>query len=229
MTLAEIVATDDIYIDGNQDYALEARDTCGFKVAKLEWPGPGSCDIAWRKRDKLFAVEEKKPLDLTGSLEKRRLQRQLRRLVEACDVPIVGLRCTEPDYAAYEGFCFQTSLWTPEWYMLRLAEWQARGLVVFLPHAEVLPYLFRLRSVLTGEHPVVLAGTDQKRPEGRTPHEKALKRLFDGMGDKTAKKIITYFGGDSALVDMLAQPLNTWKAAGANKKILAQLEVYQGD
>ena len=240
MSLRDIVTDQDLlYIDGNQDYAAAAKLDDRFKVLKLGWhtgSTPRSCDVAWWREGKLFAMEEKKPADLAGSLRNRRLNRELRGIVAEADVPVLGLRVLKSIGEDLE--CDLVEFWFEDFYagknahwpLLEASKWAAHGLTVFLPAApaDVLGYLVRLRDALTSAGArSILAGSDQKRQLGETPFERHVRRLFDGVGPILAAKLDKYFNGNF-MVAINARPM-MWRAAGAHKGIVKQVEELQNE
>lgn len=224
MSLRDIVTDSTlIYVDGNQDYASLAKQDGRFHVCKLGWhtgATPRSCDVAWWQDGKLFAMEEKKPGDFDSSLRARRLQRELRGIVDVVDIPILGLRTRLDDYLGVGYY------WIDEdWTLLEASKWTLHGLTVFLPphKNDMLGYLVRLRDALTSAGArSILAGTDQKRHVGGSPFQQRVRRLLDGVGPVAAQKLDDYFQGNFMLA-INARPA-MWRAAGAHKGIVKQVE-----
>lgn len=233
MSLRDLISTDAIYVDANQSYAADLKGLKGFEVRKLEWPGTDgrrtSCDLAWRYTDMVVGVEEKKPADLSSSIGSRRLQRQLRQLMEACDIVVLALH-TKRDYLLGfgEAFDFQDNgkRLTADYQMLRLAEWSNVGHTVFIPSLGHRTYLPKLRTAIGKREGLsILAGTDRVREDGRTPFTTAMRRLFNGMGPALAAKLEAAYGGDfiKAVTSNPAQ----WRKVGIHKGIVKQLEALQ--
>jgi len=222
-SLRDIVTGPDIYVDGNQDYARALKGVKGFTVCQL------SCDLAWiNKNSKLVGVEEKKAPDFSSSMngKRSRLPRQLRELIDEVDVPVLALRL--------DGFSNVYWSWDEHGNdmesMLRLIEWAPRGLLIMLPSliSDMEIFLPLMRSAMEKENVRILAGSDRKRPKSSSPFQRALMRLFNGCGKKTAARIEDYFKSGKYVAysfqQALAAPNEAWKNAGANKLIIKQLE-----
>jgi hypothetical protein len=212
---------DRIWVDGNQDYAPRAARDKRFSVAQLEWEGTEgrtSCDVAWRHKKRLYMMEEKKLGDFHTSTRSRRLQRQLRGIVTAAYVPVIGIRQS----ALYSG---DASLDNKE--LLDIASWAPRGYIVLLPVSakSVFEFLPGMVQALTSSKARILAGTDKKRPRA-APFEQSLMRLFDGIGAARAKSIALGFKtrGVTTVREALNCDESVWKDAGAHVGIRRQLE-----
>jgi hypothetical protein len=220
-----------IYIDPHQDYRALAQESPHFTIKTLEWPTESgnlaSCDWAFWAGEFLVMGEEKKPGDYNTSLSSRRLQRQLRNVMLMADIPVLGLRL--------DNYAFMTELYSwdmTRWGMEEINKWSNWGRVVFLPKAakDTMNTLLTLRNMMAkpkaAENMTIFAGTDRKPPTAPDPTVQALMRLFDGVGRKTAEKLVKNFEGYK-LKQILQQPPATWKWAGANKNVLKQLEGLQ--
>ena len=93
---------DTIYVDGRQDIAGYIKQSRRQKISVAQLTEGDYVMVT--PSGLTVGIEEKKPADLAGSLRSRRLQRQLRRLEKAVDIPLLGLR-----FMARGGF-------TPEWW-----------------------------------------------------------------------------------------------------------------
>lgn len=175
----------------------------------------------------VVGVEEKKEPDLYSSWYSHRLQRQLRHLLQACDVAVLGIVPVT---------LFGLSAEDEARIVKELMAWQLMGgLVVRLPthpHNTV-KWLREWRSWLQpGRHLLsILAGDDRqrKREKGRhslSPCAKALSRLLVGCGPVLSEKIAAYFNYD--LVTALSASMEEWAKAGGHKGILKELANVRG-
>ena len=87
---SELGADDVIYVDGRQDVAESLRKGNRKKVSIAKLPEGDYVMVT--PAGLTVGIEEKKANDLASSLRSRRLQRQLRRLEKAVDIPLLGLR-----------------------------------------------------------------------------------------------------------------------------------------
>jgi hypothetical protein len=228
MSLREIVTDPDlVYVDHAQPDSSWARTTPGFEIAHLRWQvpeGEASCDYAWLNKGKLWGVEEKRGADLVSSANKRRLQRQLRELVVEVDVPVLALRL---DYDPWDGAVLTLELGEGE--LVRLMRWLSEwpGRTLWLPDSLGLSdTLSWARTGLTSPKLGVLAGTDRKRPKAPTQFQTWLRRLFTGVGAKTATRLESGFKGKTFAQALKAGPAQ-WHKAGAHVGIIRQLEAMQ--
>ena len=171
----------------------------------------------------LLLVEEKRLSDLKRSWKARRLQRQLRWMLQAnpSGLNILGLRGSGPS-------TLQETFWDylPQELALDLLKWQALGgLVGYLPHSpRFLPKVIREWSAsLKPGVPLlsILAGRDlDKRPKASSPFEQALMRLFDGVGRVTAEKIAARVPSLAAMLNISDEEL---RAAKIPAKVIEQI------
>ena len=213
-----------IYVDGRQDVAdyVKRSNRKGFAVAKLQ-----EGDYAMvSKTGKTIGIEEKKPPDFCNSLRSRRLQRQLRRLEKSVDIPVLALRFIRSP---------KGDIYKPDWWQLNnlnvtveLLKWDIRGAIIFLPADEdkLLSTLTRVRNILQpGSHlHSIVAGSDVKRVEDTTPFSKLVRRVVDGVGAKSAKRLEEHYGSD--IWALFKDDEDGWKEAGLHvgqRRTLAEL------
>jgi len=179
-------------------------------------------------------VEEKRIPDLYSSLSSRRLQKQLRHLEEAVDIPVLALR-TEMDLGSKinigEGFfLYSEELKFPRDGFIKvqreLTKWALRGLLIVLPSdpQAVLNTLDQLRKTLQpGRHlNSIVAGTDKKRVIDTTAFRTAIRRLVPGVGPKAAEKLEIFF--KKSLANAVSAKPEQWAEAGMHKGIVASFE-----
>ena len=207
-----------IFVDGRQDIAGYIKQSRRKKISVAQLPEGDYVMVT--PSGLTVGIEEKKPSDLAGSLRTRRLQRQLRRLEKAVDVPLLGLR-----FMARGGF-------TPKWWQfgslsmpIELLKWSLRGGIVLLPHGEdnLIKTLRRVRNILQpGRHLFsIVAGSDQK-VTGSTGFNRAVQRMIEGVGPSTASKIEEHYKG--SIRDLLFDDEEGWAKAGLNVRQKANLE-----
>ena len=209
---------DTIFVDGRQDVAEYIRQSRRKKVLVAQLTEGDYVMVT--PSGLTVGIEEKKPGDLGSSLRSRRLQRQLRKLEKAVDIPLLGLRFT-----GRRGF-------TPHWWQLgslsmpiELLKWSLRGGIILLPYGEdsLLKTLRRARNVLQpGRHLFsIVSGTDQK-VKGDTHFQRAVQRMIEGVGPSTAKKLHAHYEGD--LRELLFDTEEGWLDAGLNIRQRTALE-----
>jgi hypothetical protein len=146
-------------------------------------------DYVFVSKNGVVAIESKTIPDLMGSYERRRLQRQLRHLLTAAPMAILGIVV---DSITPEG--------VPSEILLDVAKWDmSLGSTILIPssYSELIPFLVELRATIApGAHLLsVVAGTDAPRVHV-TDCSTALERLFNGVGRKTAVAIAEHYGQD---------------------------------
>jgi len=210
--------TDTIFVDGRQDIVGYIKQSRRKKISVAQLPEGDYVMVT--PSGLTVGIEEKKPSDLAGSLRTRRLQRQLRRLEKAVDIPLLGLR-----FMARGGF-------TPKWWQfgslsmpIELLKWSLRGGIVLLPYGEdnLIKTLRRVRNILQpGRHLFsIVAGSDQK-VTGNTGFNRAVQRMIEGVGPSTASKIEEHYKG--SIKDLLFDDEEGWVKAGLNVRQKANLE-----
>ena len=213
--------TDTLYVDSRQDivgYLKQGRRE-KISIARL----PEGDYIMVTPSGLTVGIEEKKSPDLAGSLRSRRLQRQLRRLEKAVDIPLLGLR-----FMGWGG----EDAFTPEWWQhgslnmpVELLKWSLRGGIVLLPSDEdfLIRTLRRVRNILQpGRHLfTIVAGTDQK-VTGSSGFNRAVQRMIDGVGPSTASKVENYYNRN--LRALLYDNEEGWAKAGLNVRQRTNLE-----
>jgi hypothetical protein len=210
--------SDAIYVDGRQDLAGYVKKSRRKKISVAKLPEGDYVMVT--ALGLTVGIEEKKPGDLGSSLRTRRLQRQLRRLEKAVDIPLLGLR-----FMGRGGF-------TPRWWQLgtlsmpiELLKWSLRGGIVLLPKKEdaLIRTLRRVQNVLQpGQHLLSIVSGNDKKVTGSTMLERSLQRMLEGVGPATAKKIAEHYEGD--IRKLLFDSEEGWTDAGLNKKQRAALE-----
>lgn len=216
-TLRDVVVNPDtIYIDGRQDYAKLAQADPHFAVCGLPVG-----DVAWIRDGRLYVVEEKKSNDLENSVKGRRLQKQLRRCIAQADYTFLALRTSR----------------TITWGMMSLAltkrtimevnKFVRWGHIVFLPagRQDALNAIPTLITAVMTDMPSILAGTDEhpkKETKRLPPFQRAVRRLFDGVGGSLAPKLDRYFESD--LSRLLSAGESELREAGAHSGIIRQIE-----
>ena len=211
-------STDTIFVDGRQDVAGYIKQSRRKKISVVRLPEGDYVMVT--PSGLTVGIEEKKPSDLAGSLRTRRLQRQLRRLEKAVDIPLLGLR-----FMARGGF-------PPKWWQfgslsmpIELLKWSLRGGIVLLPYGEdnLIKTLRRVRNILQpGRHLFsIVAGSDQK-VTGSTGFNRAVQRMIEGVGPSTASKIEEHYKG--SIKDLLFDDEEGWVKAGLNVRQKANLE-----
>ena len=195
---------DELWADGqrlgNSDAIfLDSRQTGLSKWVELTkpeywWPELVVCqlpygDYAFVSKYGIVAIESKTIPDLMGSYERRRLQRQLRHLLTAAPMAILGIVV---DSITPDG--------VPMEILLDVAKWDmALGSTILIPssYGELIPFLVQLRATIApGAHLLSpIAGTDAPRVHV-TDCSTALERLFSGVGRKTAVAIAERYDQD---------------------------------
>lgn len=170
-------------------------------------------------------VEEKKLPDFINSYKGRRLQRQLRRMLEVNEagINILALRGVGP----LSGL--ENSFWTqiPSETALELLKWQVLGgYLGFLPSnsQDVLTALLSWQAVLKpGSHLLsILAGSDEhKRPPKLSPCAYMLWRMFRGVGPEKATAWAK--AGAENIITALSMNESALKSVNIHKGILKQL------
>ncbi len=215
MELRELTTDGRIYIDVNEDYAV--RDRAEFAVARLP------CDIAWRAQDgQVIGIEVKRSGDLMTSWLSRRLQRQVRALIEQVDVPVLGLRLSHSPILGYDLYQFDSEILD---LVLDLAAWSVGfGAIVFIPPNDVPDYLLMLRARLDSEsgRRRILAGSDHRPVRDGSPCTNALQNLGLGVGPVIASRLEQAFGGD--IVAILTAPDEELVRAGAHRGIVRRIK-----
>ena len=157
------------------------------------WPPLVTCqlpygDYVFVSPQGVVAIESKTIPDLMGSWERRRLQRQLRHLISAAPMAILGV--------TVDSLCTGV----PIEILIDVAKWDmGLGSTILLPgtYGELIPFLVQLRAVIRpGAHMLSpVAGTDAPRIHV-IDCSTALERLFNGVGRKTAVAIADRYGQD---------------------------------
>ena len=198
------VEGDELYVDeahlGHKDSLfLDTRQTGLVRWVELVkpeawWPGLVTCqlpygDYVFVSKYGIVAIESKTIPDLMGSYERRRLQRQLRHLLTAAPMAILGIVV---DSITPDG--------VPMEILLDVAKWDmALGSTILIPssYGELIPFLVQLRATIApGAHLLSpIAGTDAPRVHV-TDCSTALERLFSGVGRKTAVAIAEHYDQD---------------------------------
>jgi hypothetical protein len=204
-------------VDNHQDVARISQQTPGFTVVQM------SADYAWMSpQGKLILVEEKKPSDLDTSVRLRRLQRQLRTNLQVADIAVLALRCVED--GRHEQYWFEST----GLQLSQLAQWQLWGQMVMLPsgYGEVLEQLTALRSIIGEPHASrgILAGNDKRRPKARNPFDRAVMRLIDGVGPRTAR--VLRGAWDSDLLAFMQASDESLLSSGLHRGQLRKLREY---
>jgi len=216
---------DELYVDearlGHKDSLfLDTRQTglvkwVGLTRPEYWWPELVTCqlpygDYVFVAKHGVVAIESKTIPDLMGSYERRRLQRQLRHLLTAAPMAILGIVV---DSITPDG--------VPMEILLDVAKWDmGLGSTILIPssYGELIPFLVQLRATIApGAHLLSpIAGTDAPRVHV-TDCSTALERLFNGVGRKTAVAIAEHYNQD------LRSALN-----GTEEEWLAIPEVHKG-
>jgi hypothetical protein len=175
----------------------------------------------------VVGVEEKRPGDYASSWSSRRLHKQLRRILQACDIGVLALRLPEIVWYQPEDEMLQRHSGNDQG--LDLLKWQTQGgLVGILPYGveDVLVALRRWRAALTpGQHLFsAISGTDKRRPVAESPNAQAFMRLFDYCGPTVGNKLASFFG---TVGNALKSPDEEWKSAGASSRIRAQVDILR--
>lgn len=181
-------------------------------------------DYLFRTADgQIVGVEEKRLPDLFNSWTSRRLQRQLRHLVQAVDIPILALRGVGEvtDNLSRWNDSFE-STW------LDVLKWGlAWGTVGFIPHSDVavLPTLREWKVVVAPGRTLLSAVTGDDRDRRKTvsaatDFQKAIRRIFEGVGPKLGERLDRHFKGN--LIEAITAPVEEWQqVAGVHKGIIA--------
>ena len=213
--------SDTLYVDSRQDivgYRKQGRREKS-SIARL----PEGDYVMVTPSGLTVGIEEKKAADLAGSLRSRRLQRQLRRLEKAVDIPLLGLR-----FMGWSG----EDAFEPEWWQhgslnmpVELLKWSLRGGIVLLPSDEdfLIRTLRRVRNILQpGRHLFsIVAGTDQK-VTGSSGFNRAVQRMIEGVGPSTADKVEDYYNKN--IRALLFDNEEGWAKAGLNVRQRTNLE-----
>ena len=213
--------SDTLYVDSRQDivgYLKQGRRE-KISIARL----PEGDYVMVTPSGLTVGIEEKKAADLAGSLRSRRLQRQLRRLEKAVDIPLLGLR-----FMGWSG----EDAFEPEWWQhgslnmpVELLKWSLRGGIVLLPSDEdfLIRTLRRVRNILQpGRHLFsIVAGTDQK-VTGSSGFNRAVQRMIEGVGPSTADKVEDYYNKN--IRALLFDNEEGWAKAGLNVRQRTNLE-----
>lgn len=174
----------------------------------------------------LLLVEEKKLPDLYDSWKSRRLQRQLRHLLEANPDGINILALRGSARHALQEIFWQGDV--PE-LALDLLKWQVHGgLIGFLPArpSAIVNTIKAWGSVLKPGRGLlsILAGDDRTRQHFRepmTPVASALRRLLPGVGPKRAPLMAEACG--ESLITFFAADDDTLKRWGVTPAVLRKL------
>ena len=213
--------SDTLYVDSRQDivgYLKQGRRE-KISIARL----PEGDYVMVTPSGLTVGIEEKKAADLAGSLRSRRLQRQLRRLEKAVDIPLLGLR-----FMGWSG----EDAFEPEWWQhgslnmpVELLKWSLRGGIVLHPSDEdfLIRTLRRVRNILQpGRHLFsIVAGTDQK-VTGSSGFNRAVQRMIEGVGPSTADKVEDYYNKN--IRALLFDNEEGWAKAGLNVRQRTNLE-----
>ena len=213
--------SDTLYVDSRQDIVgyLKQGRRVKISIARL----PEGDYVMVTPSGLTVGIEEKKAADLAGSLRSRRLQRQLRRLEKAVDIPLLGLR-----FMGWSG----EDAFEPEWWQhgslnmpVELLKWSLRGGIVLLPSDEdfLIRTLRRVRNILQpGRHLFsIVAGTDQK-VTGSSGFNRAVQRMIEGVGPSTADKVEDYYNKN--IRALLFDNEEGWAKAGLNVRQRTNLE-----
>mgnify|MGYP001615743418 FL=1 len=213
-----------IYADPHQDLAALVEP----KIIEVA-PHSRTDYLFVTSEGKVVGVEEKRTGDLVKSWTSHRLQRQLRHLREAVDIPVLALRA--PLFGLLERELLSRGH-DPYDFFLDLVKWQCLGgLIGFLPNDanEAVTALKSWRAGLVGKQSLlsVLAGDDRTkvRVAGLSPVEAALVRLRIGVGPITAKKLTGALG--QHLTGVLSASDEKLKKAGCNAGTLRKLEALK--
>ena len=172
---------------------------------------PLRVDMVMCAAGKVIGIESKLPQDLIDSQKKRRLARQMRALLNECDIACLMVRGL-PDYMGCS-MEFQ-SLWND---LVRL---QALG-VIILPasqdHDDIVKQLAKYAEFLTDKKAplAAIAGTDKKK----------LKKSDKGwfltglkqLGSVTAMRLHDHFGSTKAALNASDKE---WQALKVSKKLI---------
>ncbi len=169
------------------------------------------------EQPKIVGLESKKVGDLISSWRARRLQRQLRNMVETVDIPVLLVRPgDEIDFVMLDAW--------PE-IQSDLVRFQMMGGYVWLAPYEtehLFEFLGETKSILSGNRNLrtIITGIDKAKPKGNK-QEAALQAMLKGCGPVMAKKLI----GQFRTVGRVLQATDTeLRKSGATKGVVAQLK-----
>lgn len=189
----------------------------GVKHTRMAYEGV-HIDMMMAVGDVVIGIEGKKPDDLRTSHTSRRLAKQIKALLESCDIAVLLVR---PVWSLYKRKTAE-----PNFPLFKaLAEWQGLGVYV-LPgptaDADVPSWLNFYRAVLKPrtEYLLALEGTDsplvtkdERKSDGYLLHG------VHGLGSKQFKKLREAYGSTfEALVSSDAE----WKALGIRSNVIEQ-------
>ena len=177
-------------------------------------------DYLFMVGEQVVVVEEKRSSDLLSSFHSRRLQRQLRQVLQASDIPVLALRLNKA--GEYSFLLSEMDV------VAELVKWEVLGgYIVFLPHQDALliSTIRTLQSVLVpGRHQLsIVAGTDQVRKD--LPDvplwASAIRKMVKGLGPSQLKLLVGKYGGEERpLVAALSASGEEWKEVGIRADVI---------
>ena len=210
-----------MFSDFRQDYAGQyGTERVTLKVGDV---------LAVTSHGAVLLIEEKKVGDLVSSYTARRLQRQLRHMLQTNPDGINALAIRGDGNANDLQAIMQLLSYQSVDLTLDLVKWQIfGGLVVFVPAAAgaaVDAYLSLSSSLTPGRHLyTVVAGNDQEtrrnKSKGLTATAEALRRLIPGVGPVLAEAWAA--AAEQDLVTALTMSNEKLKDLGANKTVVAR-------
>lgn len=173
------------------------------------------------KGNRVVGMEEKSSSDLATSRSSRRLQRQLRDLRAAVDIPVLGLRMTNgmirDTYSVTEWVCASQHL------SLELVKWGVYGGVTLLPSEPeaVVRVLEGMRGLTPGRNlATILAGDDRHAVYETGGFEEAMQNLIRGMGPKRARQLSKHFKG--SFTRAIGSGVGEWADAGMPTNVIQE-------
>lgn len=169
---------------------------------------PYRIDLLFCADDKLVGVECKRPDDFVTSWQARRLARQVKTLLEYCDIAIVGVRGVLATAKPYKPVNWER-LWSD------VVGWQLQG-VIFLEMPEsdqgIHRYMVHLKEMLSRDNPSAraLAGSDRGRSMRERNPGWYLRRI-PSIGPTASVKLIEHFG---TVAKALSATDEEWKKVG---------------
>ena len=183
---------------------------------------PHRIDLLFCADDKVVGVECKKPEDFVKSWQGRRLARQVKTLLQECDIAVVAVKGVISSAKPYKPVNWE-QLWA------EIVGWQIAGVIyIEVPESDkgVLRYIVNLKRMLSSTNPVArsLAGTDKRPPRERRPGW--LLRRIPAIGPTVSVRLIEHFGSAGKVFSATDRQL---RKAGANKRQIEELRKALND
>ena len=180
-----------LYIDYNELKGTLGKTPDWLHRIKM----PHRIDMVFVAGEKVVGVESKKAKDLTDSINKSRLSRQLRMLLGEVDVPCLLMRGVPKKW---RGIKRQTSFNEDLYHIWdELVSYQALGIFILPgpPEDELVPrWLKRYEEYLTGGRSPLAAIKQSDFHPVKPKHPGWFLKNIKGIGDRYATKLHNHFG-----------------------------------